>query len=176
VSIACKALKIPRWKKDKLTKSEAFIVKHYAGPVCYRVAGFLSKHIPSVPVAKAKKNEMFPLSQKEADLDALVYHGDVRSRVGAEFMRIAGWFMEGGLESVSVPFVTFHAEHDNFVDPIGSQVLFEVAKSTDKTYMKVGRGLDVDVDIWHGLSFEPGHEVILKTALEWMTERSSLPQ
>jgi len=96
-------LRLEEVKKEKIF---ACITNgHLAG-----VAGCLSKAIPFTPVAKAKKNDMFPLSQKEADEDALVYHGDVRSRVGAEFMRIAEGFMGGGLESVVRAWARGHSQ------------------------------------------------------------------
>lgn len=137
------------------------------------VAGCLSKALPTLPIAKPARNELFPLSQKEFDEEELNYHGDVRSRVGAEFMKVTEWFMNGGLESVSVPFAVFHAIHDTFVDPIGSQKLIDTAKSSDKQYFKVGTGQDVNVDVWHGLHFEPGHEAIFKHSLDWIVERTT---
>jgi len=137
------------------------------------LAGCLSKAVPTLPIAKPALNEIFPLTQKEFDDDELNYHADVRSRVGAEFMRITEWFMSGGLDSVSVPFAVFHASHDTFVDPIGSQKLMDMAKSTDKKYFKVGTGLDVNVDVWHALQMEPGREVIFKYALDWINERAT---
>ena len=55
-------------------------------------------------------------------------------------------FMDGGLAPLKTPFVTFHSPRDTFTDPSGSAFLAaEATKATDKTYLTVGPGCDVNV-------------------------------
>ncbi len=107
------------------------------------------------------------------DEDVLTYSGDCRARVAFEFMTVTNEFMDGGLRALSTPFITFHGTRDTFTDPFGSETLISEAASTDKTYLKVGVGSDVDVDMWHALAAEPGREVVFARALSWLIERST---
>ena len=60
---------------------------------------------------------------------------------------------------------------DTFTDPLGSETLVRLAEVKDKTYVRVGKGLDLEADIWHALTFEPGHELVFARALAWIEAR-----
>merc|ERR1711879_963092 len=106
------------------------------------------------------------------DDDPNCWTENVRCRVGAEFVNTCDLFMGGSLESVSIPFVTFHGVNDTYTDTLGSETLFKLARSTDKTYLKVGPGCDVDANIWHNMTNEPGHEVVQERTLTWLAARA----
>jgi len=135
-------------------------------------ANFLDCVVPTAPIAKGAKNTMYPDSQHEFDEDPLNYSGSVRVRAGKAFSEVTKGFMSGGLREMRTPFVTFHSDQDTFTDPAGSEALVSMAECQDKTYVRVGRGLDIDVDIWHGLSTEPGHAAVFKEALAWISMRT----
>ena len=137
------------------------------------LAGPLSHLLPTVPISKAARNTVHPKSQDEFDNDPLTYKGAVRNRVGEQFLTVSSELLGGGLKDVRTPFVTYHSIRDTFTDPFGSQRLAEMAEVApeDKTYVRVGTGLDIDADIWHALGCEPGHDKILVHALEWVTSR-----
>lgn len=134
------------------------------------LAHTLSAYAPTLPVGKPARNEMHPTMQQEMDDDPLTYSGKVRCRVGAEFMMLTDGFMDGGLESVETPFIVFHGIEDTFTDPAGSAELFRTASATDKTYVRVGKGGDMDLNIWHSMTFEPGHEKIFERSLAWLAQ------
>lgn len=139
------------------------------------LVGFLNTVIPTVPIAKPAKNKMNPKAQEEMDNDPLVWHGNVRVTVAKSLSEVTDWFMEGGLAEMTVPFITLHSLKDTFTDPAGSDALMEMAKSSDKTFAKVGLGLDIDVDMWHSLTSEPGHEQVSKHTVAWLDARVGVP-
>jgi len=131
----------------------------------------LNKLIPKVPLAKPARNTIHPKSQEEMDADPLTYSENARVRVAREFFTVTNWFMAGGLAEMRTPFVTFHSVKDTFTDPLGSETLVRLAEVKDKTYVRVGKGLDLEADIWHALTFEPGHELVFARALAWIEAR-----
>jgi len=137
-----------------------------------RFVSWLDYITPALPVGKKAQNTMFPENQKELEDDPLVYHGDIRVRPAKCNLDLCSWFMNGGLEEMTTAFLTIHAAKDTFVDPAGSQALLDRASSTDKTYVRVGTGLDIDVDMWHGLTFEPGCELVMEHAIKWIQKRT----
>jgi hypothetical protein len=126
-------------------------------------------------IARPARNEHNPLFQQEMDDDPLTYTGNVRAKTAVEFIRVTANFLNGGLRKLQLPFVTFHAPKDTFTDPYGSERLISDACSTDKTYLSVGQGLDVDVDMWHALGAEPGFEVVAARAIDWINKRLGRP-
>lgn len=136
------------------------------------IASGLDMVIPRYPLLKPATNRIHPETSREFEGDPLNYHGNVRVHVAKAFSDLADWFVGGGLSEVQTPFVTFHSVKDTFTDPFGSERLFELSPCKDKVYRRVGKGLDVDVDIWHMLATEPGHEKIFASALSWIRERS----
>jgi alpha-beta hydrolase superfamily lysophospholipase len=136
------------------------------------LVGILSLLLPHVPVAKPARNTVNPLAQEEFDNDPLIYHGAVRNRVSEEFINVCDGFLRGGLFDVRTPFVTYHSVKDTFTDPYGSKRLFEMASTEDKTYVRVGKGLDIDADVWHALTTEVGRDEILSHSLAWIDARS----
>ena len=105
------------------------------------------------------------------DNDPLTYSDSARVRVAREFSAVTDWFMKGGLAEMRTSFITYHSATDTFTDPLGSETLLRLAEAKDKTYVRIGKGLDMDLDIWHALSFEPGHEQVFAHALSWIEDR-----
>jgi len=114
------------------------------------LAGILSLLLPSVPIAKPARNSVHPKAQDEFDLDPLCYHGGIRNRVAEQFLSVSSELLSGGLQDVRTPFITYHSCRDTFTDPHGSERLLSEASvsEADKTYIRVGKGLDIDVNIW----------------------------
>lgn len=135
------------------------------------IVGCLNCLMPKSPIAKPDRNKIHPESQDEFDNDPLNWHGDVRVRVAKEFSDITDWFMEGGLSEMRVPFIVIHSVKDTFTDPAGSEALMEMSESSDKTFAKVGLGEDIDVDMWHALTNEPGADVVAERTIAWLNAR-----
>ena len=139
---------------------------------------FLNCVAPTMQVAKTTKNTMFPLMQREFDIDPLNYHEPTRVRCAKSFIDLTARFMSrNGFSNVKVPFATFHSVHDTLTDWEGTEALMSGSNPIggDKTFYKVGEGLDVDTKMWHNLLQEPGCDKVIDKAIEWMEKRSSSP-
>lgn len=136
------------------------------------VSDFVSSALPTLPIAAPARNEIHPLAQKEFDDDPLIYHGAVRARVAAEFLEVTTALCSGGAAELKTAFLTIHSESDGFTDPAGSQILMDSAAAEDKTYLKVGDGLDVDAEMFHALLTEPSCELVIARILAWLQEHS----
>jgi len=105
--------------------------------------------------------------------DPLVYRSGMRVRVARECIKATQAFMTSDLSSVGVPFLVMHSVADPATNSRGSQELFEKATCLDKTYLKVGPGLDIEGDgTVHALSYESGHDLVLSSALKWLLQRT----
>lgn len=138
------------------------------------IGGFLSSICPSKIVAPPAKqpNELI---QMEVDNDPFIFAEGVRARVGHEFIKFAKKFMATGLptslDTVQLPFVVYHSVRDYVTDLAGSEAIIERAQTEDKKLLKVGIGHDVESDATHALTYEPGHEAITASLMQWITER-----
>eukprot|EP00871_Galdieria_phlegrea_P002416 jgi/Galph1/3175/GphlegSOOS_G1849.1 len=135
----------------------------YIGRLLRPVSGITAKLLPTLPVLRLPRNERFPELQKCWDNDELNYHGRLRARVGAEFLR-AYQEIEEKVETFKTGFIMYYGSEDTLVDPQGMQEFYDRAASTDKnvTVME-GR--------WHILHHEPGKEKVREEFLNWLEER-----
>lgn len=148
------------------------------------ISGAISYFAPTAPVAAPKKN---PVALLQAEFEnPPCYPGYVRARVGHEFVSTCSSVMTAGspisLETLESRVLTFHSVSDEYTDPEGSRCLMDRAASKDKTYVRIGKDLtdepsaagatqDLDVDMFHGISYEPGHEQVHAVMLAWVNER-----
>ncbi|KAK6139952.1 hypothetical protein DH2020_026328 [Rehmannia glutinosa] len=71
------------------------------------------------------------------------------------------------VKEVSLPFIVLHGENDKVTDPSVSKVLYESARSTDKTF-KLYPGM------WHSLSYgelPENLDTVFSDIVKWMDER-----
>ncbi|KAF6168655.1 hypothetical protein GIB67_005267 [Kingdonia uniflora] len=97
--------------------------------------------------------------------DPLVYTGSIRVRTGYEILRITAYLLQN-LRKLKVPFLVLHGTADTVTDPEGTQKLYEVASSTDKS-IKLYDGY------LHDLLYEPEKEAITEDIIEWFESRTS---
>jgi alpha-beta hydrolase superfamily lysophospholipase len=135
--------------------------------------GFLACVNPKLPLAKTTPNTMFPAMTKEYDDDPLCYQLATRIVVAKSFIDTTAEFMNTDFfNGLRTPSATFHSVHDTLTDMEGTEALFSGSVNVpDKTFYRVGAGLDVDVKMWHNLLREPGSDMVLNKAMEWMNQR-----
>ena len=137
--------------------------------------GLLAWLFPTMPLAKTAPNTMFPLMSKEYDDDPLCYQEATRILVAQQMLQTTAKFMEpGGFDRVTTPYGVFHSVHDTMTDMEGTEAFHERTdniKGNDKTFFRVGQGLDVDVKLWHNLLREPGCGAVIDVALQWIEKR-----
>lgn len=92
--------------------------------------------------------------------DPLVYTGKVTARLGAE-MLAAMQRVTAEAETLRLPLLLLQGSDDRLVDPAGARMLYEKARSTDKT-LKVYPGL------YHEVFNEPEREQVFADMEAWL--------
>lgn len=92
--------------------------------------------------------------------DPLVYTGKVTARLGAE-MLAAMQRVTAQAETLRLPLLLLQGSDDRLVDPAGAQMLYEKARSADKT-LKVYPGL------YHEVFNEPEREQVFADMEAWL--------
>ncbi|URE48707.1 hydrolase, alpha beta fold family protein [Musa troglodytarum] len=95
--------------------------------------------------------------------DPLVFTGSIRVRTGCEILRLSTYLLQN-LCKVDIPFLVLHGTSDTLTDPGGSQRLFDLASSTDKS-IKLYDGL------LHDLLIEPEGDEIMQDMIDWLSFR-----
>lgn len=108
-----------------------------------------------------------PLHQARPTLhpgaDPATLSGKTRVGNAAGYIRATEWLM-ANLQQLSLPFITFHSEHDTMTDPHGSQQLVARAGSADKQLRQVN-------DMWHIITKEKGNEAVRDEVATWVAQR-----
>ena len=73
-------------------------------------------------------------------------------------------FVEGNLHRMKVPFVVMHGKKDLVIPWRGSQKLFDLAETSDKSIKYYEDG-------WHDLLFEPEYKQVLTDIEAWIAAR-----
>jgi caffeoylshikimate esterase len=76
----------------------------------------------------------------------------------------------GGLVQVSFPFIVLHGGDDKVTDKAVSELLYDVASSTDKTFK-------LYPDMWHGLLYgetPKNSDIVFSDIISWLEERSAI--
>ena len=131
-------------------------------PVLQKMAGFLSKHVPKLPLTKLDPAELSrdPAVARAYTEDPLVYSGGLRPRVGAEVLRVAE-HVQAHADALTLPLYLFHGTGDTITDPEGSRLLYERAVTEDKA-LKLYDGL------LHETMNEPERDEVLTDLTDWL--------
>ena len=98
----------------------------------------LARIIPLVPIQylDPKRIAVRTGAQDAYRTDPLVYHGNVRVRMGMHFLRLED-YLEGCMERITTPLLILHGEADQLSAAANSRMLYDLAPSTDKTHKHV---------------------------------------
>jgi alpha-beta hydrolase superfamily lysophospholipase len=138
------------------------VSKQGLNPYMRPLTKLISSIGPTWRLVKGSTNEMYPDLQDEFNNDRFSDAGMTRVRVAAEYLRVTTEIMDN-LEKITLPFVTFHADGDNMVDPEGSRQLVAKASSKIKRYENCPNS-------WHILIHEPGNEITLQKTIDFLNE------
>ena len=134
-------------------------------PIKKILVTFLTRVIPLVPVKflDPKRIAADPTAQDAFRKDPLVYHGNVRVRMGMHFLRMEDYVREPIVE-LSVPLLIFHGGADQLSEEFGSRLLKGSAKSADKT-LKIVEGCG------HALLHDYKREELVEEIILWIAKR-----
>ena len=134
-------------------------------PALIAMAGVLSVLLPKMG---ATVIDASAISQDQAVVDAyvsdpLVYRGKIRARTGAELIRTMKE-LAAQMPEINLPILIMHGTADQLSNPEGSQMLYELAGSKDKT-LKLYEGF------YHEIFNEPGREQVFADMETWLAAR-----
>jgi len=134
-------------------------------PGLIAMAGVLSVLLPKMG---ATVIDAAAISQDQAVVDAyvndsLVYRGKIRARTGAELLKTMQE-LPPQMPEISLPILIMHGTADKLGNPEGSQLLYERARSKDKT-LKLYEGF------YHEIFNEPGREQVFRDMEAWLAAR-----
>jgi alpha-beta hydrolase superfamily lysophospholipase len=93
--------------------------------------------------------------------DPLVYRGKVTARLGAELVKVVDR-LPTLIPEIKLPIIIMHGTEDRLCNPEGSQMLYDLVGSRDKT-LKLYKGF------YHEVFNEPGHLQVMADVEAWLT-------
>ncbi|MFC1977069.1 alpha/beta hydrolase [Chloroflexota bacterium] len=95
--------------------------------------------------------------------DPLVYRGKIRSRLGTELMKTME-ILPRQMSNICLPILIMHGTADRLSDPGGSEMLYNLVSSRDKT-------LNLYDGFYHEIFNEPGREQVFADVEAWLVSR-----
>ncbi len=126
----------------------------------------LSRLVPDLPLLKPTAGLLSrdPEVELRAKSDPLNYQGWIRLCLAREIY-LAGEDTRDHLAEITLPFLVMHGEADKVTSPRGSEMLYQQARSTDKT-------LKLWPDDRHEIFSELDAGAVIATMCDWLDERS----
>ncbi len=148
-----------------ILSSPAVEVDDDIAPLLRKVAGVLGRLFPTLPTIQTPDDAISrdPAVVAAAEADPLNYSGRVLARTGAEFIRAAER-IQAHMEAIALPLLVFHGTADKLTSPHASQLLYDQARSPDKT-------LNLYEGLYHETFNEPEKERVLNDITAWVEER-----
>ncbi|KAL9676644.1 hypothetical protein QQ045_004860 [Rhodiola kirilowii] len=142
-------------------------------PMVAKALLHIAKLIPTwrvVPMAQDVVDAAFrlPETRKEIRENPYCYKGRPRLKTAYELMRVSQE-LEKNLEQINLAFIVVHGGADTVTDPSVSQLLYEKAASTDKTF-KLYPGM------WHSLLYGETPEnvdTVFTDIIAWLDEKAA---
>lgn len=133
-----------------------------APPIMQKLSGLMSRIVPRMRTLKVNCSHVSrdPEVVKAYDTDPLVYRKGALARTGAELVR-AGKLLQTEGSKLNLPLLIMHGGDDKITNVAGSHMLYEMAKTGDKT-LKVYDGL------YHEVLNEPEKDQVLKDLVDWL--------
>lgn len=134
-------------------------------PVLKPVAPLISKLFPKMGVTVL---DATAISQDKAVVDAyvndpLVHRGKITARLGMELLKTVNR-LPSQIPAINLPIIIMHGTEDRLSNPEGSQMLYDLVGSSDKT-LKLYKGF------YHEIFNEPGHLQVMADVEAWLATR-----
>ena len=129
------------------------------------LAGILARFAPLVPIQYQDpvRIAVKPAEQAAFRDDPLVYHGNVRIRMGLHFLRMAD-YVRSSLGAITAPLFILHGGEDRLSAIENSRMLYSEASSEDKT-LKIVDGCG------HALLHDQEKSVVTDEIVDWIRKR-----
>ena len=152
--------------KGIILTGPALKISREFSPILQKVVSFLGVIYPRL---KTQKLDLSYISRdpeviKKSQADPLVYRQGIKAGI-AKAMLEATMEVQAKLNTFNYPFMVMQGTADRLVDPEGARMLFDMARSSDKS-KKYYEGL------YHEIFNEPEKDIVFKDIVEWLDQRS----
>ncbi|MDO8966040.1 MAG: lysophospholipase [Algoriphagus sp.] len=129
------------------------------------ISGLINRLLPKLKVLKLDilGISRIPEEVEKYKKDPLIYQENIPARTGYELYQMMQFIQQKAGE-FGLPFLLIHGEADRLTNPNGSELLFEKAKSADKT-LKIFPGG------YHELVNDSDREEVMQVIVDWVGER-----
>lgn len=147
----------------------ALQVGEETSPLLKKVSGLLARLIPNVPLLPHQNHELSrdPAIFDHFMSDPLNYTGRVKTALAYQLLSTSD-ATRRQLGALTVPMLIMHGTDDRLTAPSGSQRLYEMARSEDKT-------LRMWQDNFHEIFNELDQDNVLATLVHWLNQRFPAP-
>jgi len=134
-------------------------------PILQKLAGIVARLLPNIKTIAARPNT---ISRDKEEVrkyinDPLVYTDGMYAVTGYNMLAQSKWLMSR-LEKFDYPFLIMHGTDDALANIQGSEKLYEVSPSQDKTFIPLK-------DHKHEITRELERDKVLQQMTDWMDER-----
>ena len=166
--VAAYALKYQPETAGVIVSSPAIKPAEGTSMILIAISSLVSKYFPRVKALQldAEKISRIPAEVEKYLNDPLVYTEAIPARTGYELLQMMRFIQENA-SKFSLPFLLMHGTDDGLTNPKGSELLFEKAKSLDKTLRIFPGG-------YHELINDLDREEVMKLIVNWIENR--IPQ
>ncbi|SIS71133.1 alpha/beta hydrolase [Belliella pelovolcani] len=129
------------------------------------ISSLVSKVAPKLKVLKLDSSIIShdPEEVKKYNEDPLVYSKAIPARTGFELLRMMRE-IEDAAEAFKLPVFMLHGTDDQLTNPMGTEMLFRRAETSDKTYNRYP-------GLYHELLNEFEKEQIMDDIIQWIKDR-----
>jgi alpha-beta hydrolase superfamily lysophospholipase len=163
--VAAYALKYKPEAAGVILSSPAIKEPEGTSPILIGLSGLISKYFPKLKVLKLDIPGIsrIPEEVEKYLSDSLVYQENIPARTGAELYKQMKYVQENAGQ-FDLPLLIIHGDADRLTNPQGSELLFSLANSEDKT-LKVFQGG------YHELINDLDKEEAMDLITDWINQR-----
>lgn len=134
-------------------------------PILIAVSGLINRWFPKLKVLKLDIAGVsrIPEEVEKYKNDPLIYQGNIPARTGFELYQMMQ-FIQSKAGNFELPFLLIHGDADRLTNPKGSELFFEKAKSSDKTFRIFHGG-------YHELINDSDREKVIQLIADWVGKR-----
>ncbi len=163
--VAAYVLKYQPEAKGVILSSPAIKEAEGTSPILIAISGLINRFFPKLKVLKLDISGVsrIPEEVEKYKIDPLNYQESIPARTGYELYQMMQ-YIQSQAENFELPFLLIHGDADRLTNPKGSELLFQKAKSTDKTFRIFPGG-------YHELINDSDREEVMQVLVDWVEER-----
>ncbi len=148
-----------------ITTGAAMKISRDIAPLLQKLSGVIGTILPKLKTVKIDSSfiSRIPEEVSKYDSDPLILRDGTRARTASEFIKIMKK-MEGKFQHFEHPVLIMHGKEDKLIEPEGSQLFYELAKSDDKELVWFDKS-------YHEITRDYDKDKVLNKMISWLNAR-----